>query len=71
MTLCKRCGRNLTALGPYTDFVHYRADRITEQVPCVELGPFYEMWLIAEKEYMLKKLQETVSEIMTRVGVSE
>ena len=31
---CPRCGRNMKALGLYSDFVHYRADR-TDQTPCL------------------------------------
>lgn len=31
--VCDRCGRNLTAMGPYSDFIHFRSD--DPSVPCI------------------------------------
>lgn len=38
---CERCGRNLTAMGMYADFTHYRADLRDREVPCVPYDPIF------------------------------
>lgn len=35
--ICKNCGRVLDTNSVYYDFIHYRADKQPDKVPCIVL----------------------------------
>lgn len=64
---CDLCGRNLTAMGMYRDFVHYRADTKVLGTPCLpDSFSVISPEIIALANEMTQRLIDTVQKMDTK-----
>jgi hypothetical protein len=70
---CERCGRNLTEMGGYADYEHYRTDSGIRTI-CVDYETYFtseeKLSLSRMAEFLSVRLSETLDNLLDTTGVN-